>query len=413
MYDDETSMLYGLDGIVFSGPASSESSDYSSSLADLIVAFTAAQKSAAGRCEAGEWSDDKVARKDIWLSLGVHPALVIPTLLTGLLMGVGDGSGNFCAKDPNCKALLQELLREHESMVLKPTHGVNSSGILIVSSAPEPLRFVPTASGEPRQRPIVHPLLPAEYVWAFSPAGAGVHKLGVESVGCYRSDDWFTRLVCADELSHDVGGDRGSFLVEPCLAYDQEVSVLAVNGGRVQMLAGRCNCMERLLMLEGQPTLVASSDFSPPSCREHVMSPGCRTRHTTRMLRQTAVGHPPDQTLHEVIRRAVLQLASPLGAAAVRVDFFVRWGSEDGSVAASLFLNEVEHGFSSAALLGWFGEPLTDYAMRAWALGGDREQQARCVHGPPYRRLPPAAMALPFDTWLRDHENAILSTSTI
>jgi len=28
--------------------------------------------------------------------------------------------------------------------------------------------------------------------------------------------------------------------------------VLAVNGGRMQVLAGRTNCMERLLMLEGE-----------------------------------------------------------------------------------------------------------------------------------------------------------------
>ena len=29
--------------------------------------------------------------------------------------------------------------------------------------------------------------------------------------------------------------------------------MLAVNGGRLQVLAGRTNCMERLLMLDGEP----------------------------------------------------------------------------------------------------------------------------------------------------------------
>lgn len=400
LYDDERSMLYGLRGTAFSGPASSEGSDYSSSLSDLIAAFTAAQQSAALRCEAGAWSDDKVIRKEYWLKFRVHEALIIPTLLTGVLMGAGDGSGSFCPKDPNCKAILQQLLAAHEALVLKPTHGVNSSGVLIVSIAAEPLRFVPTSSGEPRQRPRFHPKLPAECVWAFSPAGAGFGKLGVESVGCYGSGEWFSRLVCADEMSNDVGGERGSFLVEQCIPYDVEVSVLAINGGRVQVLCGRSNVMERLLMLEGQPTFVAASDFSPPSCRGHVLSPDSRRRHTAMMLQQTATGHLSGQTLHEIIRQAVSQIAVALGSAALRVDFFVRWGNADGTVPASLMLNEVEHGFSPTAMVGWFGEPLTDYAMRAWALGGDRKQQARCIEQPPPCRLPPASMAVPFDTWL-------------
>ena len=46
------------------------------------------------------------------------------------------------------------------------------------------------------------------------------------------------------------------------------------------------------------------------------------------------------------------------GAAAFRVDFFVRWGRE--GQPASLFLNEVELGFSAGAVTGWFGAPLAD-----------------------------------------------------
>ena len=404
-YDDETSMLYHLHGLVFRGPSSSEGSDYCSSLPELIQSFASAQKTAASRCEAGAWADDKAMRKEHWLCFGVHEGLIIPTLLTGALVGVGGGSGAFCAKDSNCKGRLEQLLEEHKALVLKPTHGVNSSGVLVVSIAAEPLRFVPPASGERRECPRCHPTLPAKCVWAFSPAGAGVQKEGVESVGCYRRDEWFSRLVCADELTHDVGGERGSFLVEACIPYDQEVSVLAINGGRVMVLAGRANSMERLLMLEGQPTLVAASDFSPPSCRSHVVAPDQRGRHTAMLLQQVARGHPPGETLHATIREAVYRIARALGAAAVRVDFFVRWGDSDGSRPASVRLNEVEHGFAASAMLGWFGAPLTDYALRAWALGGDPEQQARSLMGaPPPGRLPPSSFALPFDEWLRAYE---------
>ena len=42
------------------------------------------------------------------------------------------------------------------------------------------------------------------------------------------------------------------------------------DGGRVQVLAARTNCMERLLLLEGHEALVAVSDFTPPSCNAHV-----------------------------------------------------------------------------------------------------------------------------------------------
>lgn len=404
--DDERSLLFGLGDALFSGPASSEGADYSASLSDLIAAFSVAQRRAAARCDAGAWSDDKVLRKEHWLALGMHRVLMPGTLLTGALAGVGNGSGRFCARDPNCAAHLHQLLKEHQALVLKPTHGVNSSGVLIVSIAAEPLRYVPRANGEPRERPKFHPLLPPGCVWAFSPAGAGVEKAGVESVGCYRSDDWFERLVCADEMSNGVGAERGHFLVEPCLPYHQEVTVLAINGGRVQVLSAKANVMERLLMLDGQPTFVAASDFSPPSCRGHVLPPDSRCRHTAMVLRQSVAGFPEDQKLHEVIRQTVRRISGSLGAAAVRVDFFVRWGSDDGALPATLKLNEVEHGFSPAAMVGWFGTPLTDYAMRAWALGGDCEQQARCRLGtppPPYGRLPPASVALPFDSWLRAH----------
>ena len=81
-------------------------------------------------------------------------------------------------------------------------------------------------------------------------------------------------LVGRVSTAPDAPGAR-RFLAEPVVAHDQELCVLAVNGGRLQVpyiqsqhgcstiaawihvrlqvLAGRTNCMERLLMLEGAP----------------------------------------------------------------------------------------------------------------------------------------------------------------
>ena len=79
------------------------------------------------------------------------------------------------------------------------------------------------------------------------------------------------------------------------------------------------------------------------------------------------------QTLHEVIRTTVLALGRGAGAAAFRVDFFVRWGCDGGQgcdgghgctnsgdngcngQSASLYLNEVELGFSAGSAIGWLG----------------------------------------------------------
>jgi hypothetical protein len=79
------------------------------------------------------------------------------------------------------------------------------------------------------------------------------------------------------------------------------------------------------------------------------------------------------RTLHEVIRATVLALGRGAGASAFRVDFFVRWagdarqGFDGGSgctdsgddgcngQSASLYLNEVELGFSAGSAIGWLG----------------------------------------------------------
>ena len=89
---------------------------------------------------------------------------------------------------------------------------------------------------------------------------------------------------------HQLRGYSDAFMIEPVITHDVELSVLAVNGGRFQVMAGRSNTMERLLMLEKSGTLIAPSDFSPPSCRPHVLSQRLRGMHTAMVLRQRTRG---------------------------------------------------------------------------------------------------------------------------
>ena len=82
--------------------------------------------------------------------------------------------------------------------------------------------------------------------------------------------------------------------------------------------------------------------------------------------------------LSHQVRATLRTLATALGSSAFRADFFIRWpkpGAEKN--LATLYLNEIEHGFGAGRMLAWFGMPLTDYAMRSWALGGDEAQRRR------------------------------------
>ena len=59
-------------------------------------------------------------------------------------------------------------------------------------------------------------------------------------------------------------------------------------------------------------------------------------------------------------------------AAAIRVDYFVRWGDADGDGErrARVWVNEVETGFNPVSLVGWFGARLALLALRFWVMGG-------------------------------------------
>jgi hypothetical protein len=481
-YSDPQSQLYGLADALYVGAAPSEGSSYCSSLSELIREFTEAHLSPRAREDAGYWSFDKVARKKRWATLGVPRSMIVPTLATPLVLEGMDA--------PELAESLNGFIRPGHAIVLKPAVGAGSSGLLCLSVDRDPLEHVPTASGEPRtQQPPWTPLtLPADCVWAFTPKKSNPDPEGrgererrswseSEELRSCRRADWFAQLVLGDVEAHS--GPTGTMIVEPLIEHDQELCVLAVNGGAVQVLAGRANCMERLLMLDGQETLVAASDFTPPSCRSHVLSPQQRQLHTAMVLQQRASTDPARRPLHDAIRALVARLGSALRLSAFRVDVFVRWGVVNATVddtasrsaggvdtegasrsaggvdagrrvptEAALFLNEVESGFNANRMLGWFGAPLTDYAMRAWALGGDPAQRqafatkaaaasasasadssddfpsisARWDHLDPllgphdlesrwptdhggymYARLPPPRLATPASTWLCRH----------
>lgn len=424
-YTDPSCLLYHLKDLALNGASSCEGADFASTFDVLQKCFREAQVRSQSRLDAGAWADDKVERKLRWVAMGVAPGLIVPTLFScalalDSLSGRSSGrsspefewteDGGFGPRmegptrtlspsDVGCEPALLAALLEHGSVVIKPTTGTQCAGTLVLSLEDRPpVTHIASANGEPRRNSAARqvgpnspprsppqrysPLLAAHAagsVWAFAPVKN--ECVPRESVSCYDrapgsgslgGTEWFDACV---RTRHSLCGPQSRFLCEPALAHDQELSVLAINGGRVQVLAGRANCMERLLMLEDHTTLVASSDFAPPSCCRHVLSAKLRGEHTAMVLQQRVLGDEAGRALHVVIREAVATIGRASGAAAFRVDFFVRWG--DGGGAALLHLNEVEHGFNAGLAVAWFGLASVDLALRAWALGGDGSQRER------------------------------------
>jgi len=197
-----------------------------SSLSQLIGCFHAAQKRASFRCDAGAWSDDKALRKEHWVGLGVPIALIVPTLHTcsfvddpmgGVDVGAEadfavDDDGQYvpvlttsrtllAPSDPCCELRLEVLLRHHKRLVLKPTMGTNSGGLLCLSlDQIEPLRFVPMPSGEPRPRLANPPNLSNGSLWAYAPVKA--LSAGDASVREVRRARWFAELILMTTNDH-------------------------------------------------------------------------------------------------------------------------------------------------------------------------------------------------------------------
>jgi hypothetical protein len=89
---------------------------------------------------------------------------------------------------------IQVLLRHHKRLVLKPTMGTNSGGLLCLSlDQIEPLRFVPMPSGEPRPRLATPPNLSNGSLWAYAPVKA--LSAGDASVREVRRARWFAELI--------------------------------------------------------------------------------------------------------------------------------------------------------------------------------------------------------------------------
>lgn len=177
---------------------------------------------------------------------------------------------------------------------------------------------------------------------------------------------------------------RGAYLVEPQIDHDHELCVLAINGGRLLVLAGRSLMMERIVQLGDRAPAVASSDFGTPSWLDGMSiaswwraDEATRAQYTRRALTQIVEGDEGGRTIAQVLLDTTRALAESYldgePCAALRVDWFVRWesgGGAAGRTAARVWVNEVENSFNPCALVGWYGEQLTTLALRFWHLGG-------------------------------------------
>ena len=235
-YLDPTSLLYGLRDRAFVGATPPCDMRLDMSLNELIAKLAVAQKRSADTVAMGAWSDDKEARKGCWGAQGVCASLLVPTLYACALAadpGARPPSPEFLEaengdwlpslesaevpltpSDFGCEAAIWELLAVHRRLVLKPTCGSNSAGVVLLSLHDDPL-CTPKASGSPRG-PRRSAALPAGSVWAYAP---NKNELVLaEAVSCLARHEWFARCVTANAR---LGGCGARFMVEPAAAHDQ------------------------------------------------------------------------------------------------------------------------------------------------------------------------------------------------
>ena len=433
--------------------------------AALLGAFASAQRQNSGRILMhAAWTDQKIERKEVWREMGVPDYLIVPTLYAGELHWDGttveapefvhDGEGGFALNmedarpimtpaDPNCRIALRNVLLQHRQVVLKPAIGANSRGVLLLnidaslqtkteadltqgdSAATsfglpsavelEGASMVPASSTESADACVSPSTQSTEcldatavysaeddtpYVWLGSPIKTWRSSGSAQDRPLPFSQLWHEHIIGNQLL-------RGAFLAEPSIAHDQEVCVLAINGGRLLLLAGRSLVMERLVRIRGyrhraaespavysasgssstnQATretdaFVAETDFETPdwltgsSIRNWKRADvETRQRHTTYALTQIVEEDPHGRTISDVLLDTAELLAKQYfggqEAAALRVDFFVRWGNAAAGTGARVWVNEVENGFNPSALVGWYGSRLTLLALRFWLKGG-------------------------------------------
>lgn len=388
---------------------------------------------------------DKARRKQHWRKLGVPDGLLVPTLYSGALRLAGrqevpeweaDESGGWAPcmtqgaptyepTDPACREAVRAHLRRHGALVLKPTRGANSRGVTLLVAATDPLlcsaRTECAASRrvghDGAQRELEGDGEPLACVLSAERPLISFHGGELDAL------ERFVPRAPPEALPFEAAwrqtalrlgeaglGDETRFLVERAVPHDIEVGVLVVNGGQLQVIAGRSACMDRLLLVEGRPPVVAPPDFGPVDARDAGLGwlqggtrvataePAARAEAAARMLQQKAANDPLGRTLCEAVRgtAAAIALAGleeadrnladeeegaeeegahPQRAArplaAVRVDFLVRWeraGEADGG--ARLWLSEVEHGFNAGFLVHWYGQSTTTLLLRAWLRGG-------------------------------------------
>mmetsp|Transcript_15235 Transcript_15235/g.33112 ORF Transcript_15235/g.33112 Transcript_15235/m.33112 type:complete len:431 (-) Transcript_15235:483-1775(-) len=375
----------------------------------LLCAFIQAQGASKYRLPA--WVNNKVERKERWEQLGVEARLIVPTLYTGELEWRGEreevpflvetDGGGFAPNldqgapilhpsDAGFEATLRGLLLEHRRLVLKPSKGANSVGVLLLSVEDDPLRGVPIASGFERvadahQPPALQPAFGRgdmdpllERVWVGAPEKSNLSTQDAASRVLF-DHAYHQQILRAEKLI-------GNVLVEPSIVHDQEVCVLSMVGGRVQIIAGRSLVMNRILLFAEHLPIVMDDDFEDPGWPElysgqwPVADPAVRERHTRWMLTRKLDSDSHGRSLCEVIRGAVRHLAT-VGSSgdgessAFRADFFVNWGDSAGE-GARVWLNEVEHGFNGGCTLGWFGQRCMQVALRMWVLGTDEAHRA-------------------------------------
>jgi hypothetical protein len=409
----------------FHGPAYPEDVPTPKDDDHLLGVFADAQRSASGLVP--EWCDCKIERKEVWRRLGIPEFVIVPTLYSSSLVWDGttlddvpeftvDADGCYApcleaatpvqtATDANCQSSLRMLLTRERQIVVKPSRGANSKGVLLCSLSDE----APAVRGESHFVNGSHETSATATATATATSTACRATHGGEVGGDSMVDElsvWVqtpqkqhkreggTERMPFDELwrTHFEQNEllRGRFLIEPSIAHDHELCVLCIGGGRLLVLAGRSLMMERIVRVEGQQAYVdVPSDFDIPEWLSSSTSqsisgwkratPHTRASFAAKALTQRVEGDTKGRSVAELMLDVSGRLAAEYvdgkPSSALRVDWFVRWGTEEVAGTANsdsqggraqVYLNEVENGFNPACLVGWYGGKLTLLALRYW-----------------------------------------------
>lgn len=336
------------------------------------------------------WWNDKFVRKGEWQRMGIEAQYLVPSLYHSRMSSartlvVEDGfeeTGTLyfpdeddyevtnTPEDADFRETVRAVLQEHGRLVLKPVEG--NLGVGVMSVAWEAGRVV----------------VGKQTTWKVVDSASRVETL--------EFDDWCdTHVVHNAELHNGKG-----ILLEPVVLWDNEVKCICIAGGRVIVMGAAggfyqqgafgeaagfgseeaARPVDPIVVVDGQLPLLLkdlqdekrdeyfkigarlAGDASVDCPEAGPRAAGSLQQSPSLMLLQQK--EASGRKLWEVIVDFAKKTTATVGI--TRVDCFVRFARENQ--IATIYLNEVEHGWTTTGMPCWFGMHMTEFASKAWLL---------------------------------------------